>query len=140
MKRLRRQAVEVDFDGGAWTSDGGLLLLREADQRLDLIRRIDQAIPDPRDPVYTVHPQTENLTSRIIGIAAGYEDANDHDRLRHDPAVPQRLAFPNRTGQHRSQRQQSDQGKKDPTCSRKPDRSKEQLFCSLAHSQSKRLI
>jgi hypothetical protein len=76
----------VDFDGGTLTSDGGLLLLREVDKRLNLIARIDQAIPDPRDPIYTAHPQAEILTSRIFGIAAGYEDANDHDTLRHDPA------------------------------------------------------
>ncbi|HRX80395.1 MAG TPA: IS1380 family transposase [Pirellulaceae bacterium] len=86
LKRLRRQAVDVDFDGGTLTSDGGLVLLREVDRRLDLIRRVDQAIPDPRDPNYTAHPQAEILTSRIYGIAAGYEDANDHMQLRHDPA------------------------------------------------------
>lgn len=62
------------------------MLLREVDRRLDLIRRIDHAIPDPRDPLYTSHPQSELLTSRIFGIAAGYEDANDHETLRHDPA------------------------------------------------------
>ena len=50
LKRLRRQAVEVDFDGGTLTSDGGLLLLREVDKRLDLIRRISECIPDPRSP------------------------------------------------------------------------------------------
>jgi hypothetical protein len=86
LKRLRRQAVEVNFDGGTLTSDGGLLLLREVDKRLDLIRRIDASIPDPRDPLYTAHPQAEILTSRILGIAAGYEDANDHANLRHDAA------------------------------------------------------
>lgn len=86
LKRLRRQAVEADFDGGSLTSDGGLVLLREVDRRLDLIRRVDQAIPDPRDPLYTSHPQSEILTSRIFAIAAGYEDANDHHGLRHDPA------------------------------------------------------
>lgn len=86
LKRLRRQAVELDFDGGTLTSDGGLLLLREVDRQLDLIGRIDQAIPDPRDPCYTSHPQAELLTSRIFGIAAGYEDANDQHTLRHDPA------------------------------------------------------
>ncbi len=86
LKRLRRQAVEVKFDGGTLTSDGGVLLLREVDQRLDLIRRIDLAIPDPRDPLHTTHPQAEILTSRIFGIAAGYEDANDHANLRHDAA------------------------------------------------------
>ena len=86
LKRLRRQAVVVDFHGGTLTSDGGLLLLREVDRRLNLIRRVDRAIPDPRDPFYTAHPQAELLTSRIFGIAAGYEDANDHGQLRHDPA------------------------------------------------------
>ena len=86
LQRLTRQAVDVDFDGGTLTSDGGLLLLREADQRLDLIRRIAEAIPDPRDPRYTSHHQSEILTSRIFAIAAGYEDANDHQQLRHDPA------------------------------------------------------
>ncbi len=85
LKRLRNQAVEAKFDGGTLTSDGGVLLLREVDQTLKLIERIDRVIPDPRDPRYTVHRQTEMLTSRIFGIAAGYEDGNDHSQLRHDP-------------------------------------------------------
>lgn len=87
LKRLRRQAVEVDFDGGTLTSDAGLTLLREVDHKLNLIGSIAQAIPDPRDPLYTTHSQQEILTSRIFGIAAGYEDANDHHMLRHDPAL-----------------------------------------------------
>lgn len=86
LKRLKRQGVAFDFNGGMLTSDGGLLLLREIDQKLDLVRRIDEVIPDPRDPRYTTHPQAEILTSRIFGIAAGYEDGNDHDTLRRDPA------------------------------------------------------
>ncbi|MEO1525914.1 MAG: IS1380 family transposase [Planctomycetota bacterium] len=86
LKRLRRQDVEFDFNGGKLTSDAGLLVLREVDQRLNLISRIDQAIFDPRDPSCTEHPQHEILTSRIFGIAAGYEDANDHLTLRLDPA------------------------------------------------------
>ena len=86
LKRLSRQPVEVDFNGGTLTSDGGLLMLREVDDRLDLIRRAAEIIPDPRDPKYVVRPQTGLLTSRIFGIAAGYEDANDHEHLRHDAA------------------------------------------------------
>lgn len=86
LKRLQRQSVEADFEGGSLTSDGGLLLLREVDQRLNLIQRIADAIPDPRDPLYIEHSQAELLTSRIFGIAAGYEDANDQQQLRHDPA------------------------------------------------------
>lgn len=86
LKRLGRQAVEARFDGGTLTSDGGLLLLREVDHKLRLIERIDRVIPDPRDPRYVMHTQAEMLTSRIFGIAAGYEDGNDHQQLRHDSA------------------------------------------------------
>lgn len=86
LARLRRQAVEIDFDGGTLTSDAGLLLLREVDRRINLLPRINKLIPDPRDPRYTTHSQLEMLTSRIFGIAAGYEDVNDHQQLRHDAA------------------------------------------------------
>lgn len=86
LKRLHRKAVEVDFNGGSLTCDGGLLLLREVDRKLNLVDRAAAAIPDPRDPSRTAHHQREILTSRIFGIAAGYEDANDHQALRHDPA------------------------------------------------------
>lgn len=107
LKRLRRQAVEVDFQGGTLTSDGGLTLLREVDSKLDLIRRIDQAVPDPRDPFYTTHTQSEILTSRIFGIAAGYEDANDHHTLRHDPAFQ---VAAGRTPAENNYREESDNG------------------------------
>lgn len=86
LNRLRKRALEVDFEGGTLTSDGGLVLLREVDKRLNLISRIAQIIPDPRDPRFTVHSQQEILASRIFGIAAGYEDVNDQAQLRHDPA------------------------------------------------------
>lgn len=109
LKRLRRQAVEADFDGGTLTSDGGLLLLREVDRRLNLIARIDEAIPDPRDPLYTAHPQAEILTSRIFGIAAGYEDGNDHQQLRHDPAF--------QVAAGRTPAQNNDGGEHDPLAS-----------------------
>ncbi len=56
---------DVDFDGGTITTDAGLFLLREVDRKLDLIRRIDQAIPDPRDQRYVTHKQREMPTSRI---------------------------------------------------------------------------
>ncbi len=75
LKRLRRQAVESDFDGGTIASDGGLVLLREVDRKLDLMRRIDEAMTDPRDQRYVQHSQRQMITSRIFGIAAGYADA-----------------------------------------------------------------
>jgi hypothetical protein len=82
---LKSQKVVVDFDGGRLTSDSGGLLLREADRQLGLIRRLATCIPDPRDPLLTIHDQETMLAQRVFGIALGYEDLNDHDTLRDDP-------------------------------------------------------
>lgn len=81
----RRREIHADFSGGDITSDAGMLLLREADRNLGLIAALDQVIPDPRHPAFTIHPQATLLAQRIFGIAAGYEDLNDHQRLRDDP-------------------------------------------------------
>ena len=82
---LKSQKIVADFDGGRLTSDAGGLLLREADRKLGLIRRLAECIPDPRDPFMTVHQQQTMLAQRILGIALGYEDLNDHNTLRDDP-------------------------------------------------------
>lgn len=87
LKRLRRRAVEFDFDGGRLTSDAGLLLLRQVDARLGLVDAVNEALPDPRDPRYIVHEQREMIAQRIFALAAGYEDENDHQNLRFDPAL-----------------------------------------------------
>jgi hypothetical protein len=85
--RLPRRDVVANFDGGRLTSDAGLLLLREVDQRLGLCEAIGGCLPDPRDPAYVVHEQRRMLQQRIFGLAAGYEDLNDHQTLRDDPAL-----------------------------------------------------
>ena len=82
---LRRQKIQGDFDGGKITSDAGAFLLREVDRRLGLLDAINQCIPDPRDPRFTVHSQRSMLAQRIFAIALGYEDLNDHETLRDDP-------------------------------------------------------
>jgi len=82
---LGRQQIVADFDGGRLTTDGGGLLLREGDRQLNLIDRLADCIPDPRNPLMTVHDQRTLLAQRIFGIALGYEDLNDHDTLREDP-------------------------------------------------------
>ena len=79
-----RRKIEATFAGGDVSSDGGVLLLREADRRLGLTAALDKVLADPRDPLLITHPQVELLRQRIYGLAAGYEDLNDHDSLRHD--------------------------------------------------------
>jgi DDE family transposase len=82
---LGHRRLEADFSGGALTTDAGALLLREADKRLGLLDALDRCLPDPRDPDLITHPQRALLAQRVFGIATGYEDLNDHQRLRHDP-------------------------------------------------------
>lgn len=77
--------IEANFGGGDVSSDGGVMLLRQADRRLGLCRALDRAIADPRDPAMITHRQVDLLRQRIYGIALGYEDLNDHDSLRGDP-------------------------------------------------------
>jgi len=77
--------VIARFDGGHLSSDGGLLVLREVERRLDVAGRLAACIADPRDPGRVVHGLDEIIRFRLLMIAAGYEDGNDADRLRMDP-------------------------------------------------------
>jgi DDE family transposase len=85
--RLGPQAVVADFRGGRLTTDSGALLLREIDRRTGLLDALDAAIPDPRRPEQIEHDQRAMLAQRIVAIACGYEDLNDHQALRSDPAL-----------------------------------------------------
>jgi len=77
--------LQVAFDGGLQSSDGGVLLLREVDRRLGLAGRLAGVIPDWRDPESISHAMADMLRFRMFAIAAGYEDADDCDALRQDP-------------------------------------------------------
>ncbi|MBF2052214.1 MAG: transposase, partial [Candidatus Sericytochromatia bacterium] len=79
------EPLTVNFEGGALTSDAGLLLLKEADSRLGLISRLAACFTDHRAAGYVDFTVEELLAQRIYGLAAGYEDLNDHDQLRFDP-------------------------------------------------------
>ena len=79
--------VVVDFDGGALTSDGGVLLLRQVDERVGLSSRLSECLVDRRDPVRVQHPHLEQVRQRIYQICLGYEDCDDADFLRSDPAL-----------------------------------------------------
>ena len=81
-----KRVVFAAFDGGEITSDAGVLLLREQARRIRLFERMADCFNDRRDPTRTVHTLPALLAQRVAGIALGYEDINDHDALRHDPA------------------------------------------------------
>ena len=79
--------VTAGFDGGAMTSDGGGLLLREADRRLNLLPRLAGCFLDGRNPLLVKHGVAEMVSQRVLGLALGYEDLNDHEQLRQDPLL-----------------------------------------------------
>ena len=84
--KLGRRAIDVRFDGGDVSSDGGLLLLRQVERRLGLLKAVAQVLPDPRNPWLVQHSTEQLLRQRVFGLCQGYEDLNDHDRLRDDLA------------------------------------------------------
>ncbi len=82
----RHQLICADFSGGQISGDAGLLPLRAFDQRHGLTRDLAQRLSDPREDERVRHSTLSLLRQRLYQIVAGYEDANDADRLRHDPA------------------------------------------------------
>ena len=84
--RFQRK-LTVDFDGGAISSDSGLLLVRELDERLRLTAGLERVVRDPRDRRYVDLELLTLLRQRLYQIAAGYEDANDATYLRNDPTM-----------------------------------------------------
>jgi phage tail sheath gpL-like len=79
--------VVADFNGGAVTSNGGALLLREADRAIGLTAMVARCFRDGRARQDVVHTIETLVAQRVHGIALGYEDLNDHDELRHDPVL-----------------------------------------------------
>ncbi|HEX5284025.1 MAG TPA: IS1380 family transposase [Bryocella sp.] len=79
--------VEAGFTAGQVCSDGGSLLLREADRRINLLGRLAGCFSDRRMPLLIKHRLPEMVAQRIYGLALGYEDLNDHEQLRRDPLL-----------------------------------------------------
>src|SRR5262249_2296258 len=79
---VQRKKITAAFDAVPIPSDGGVMLLAQAERRLGVAERLAQVIPDRRDQDRVTHI----LRARIFAIACGYEDADDLDRLRCDPA------------------------------------------------------
>jgi hypothetical protein len=84
---LGSRQVVADFSGGTLSTDAGALLLRQVDINLGLTAELAQCFYDQRNPVWVDHSVQELLRQRLFGTALGYEDINDHQRLRLDPLL-----------------------------------------------------
>jgi hypothetical protein len=98
---LGKRAVVADFDGGMISSDGGGLLLRETEQRMRIVERLAEQFVDYRDPDAIEHTVLDLVSQRVFALALGYEDLNDHDRLRLDPLLAVLVGKEDPTGQDR---------------------------------------
>lgn len=85
--RLGRRVIEANFKGGALSSDGGLMLLRQVDRKIGLSKAVAAALHDPRNPDLIVHELRDLVAQRLYGLCCGYEDLNDHAALRQDPLM-----------------------------------------------------
>jgi Transposase DDE domain group 1 len=81
-----RKKLTAAFDGGRITSDGGVMLLAAAERRIGIAQMLAPLIADPRNPALVRHSVADILRARMLAIACGYEDADDLDHLRADPA------------------------------------------------------
>src|SRR6516165_4639518 len=83
---VQAKKVTAAFDGGRLTSNGGVMLLAMAERRLGLADNLARVFPDRRDPTRVVHSLVDMFRARMFAICCGYEDADDLDHLRSDPA------------------------------------------------------
>src|SRR5881296_2176795 len=84
---LKQREIRAQFDGGAITSDGGGLLLREVEKRIGMLRQFAACFTDYRNADLIEHTVAEMVAQRVYGLALGYEDLNDHEELRNDPLL-----------------------------------------------------
>ena len=79
-----RRRLVARFDGGAISSDAGALLLKAVEARTGLLAGASRCFVDHRDPQRIEHSVEELVSQRVVALALGYEDLNDHDELHHD--------------------------------------------------------
>ncbi|MBI3513576.1 MAG: IS1380 family transposase [Proteobacteria bacterium] len=85
--RVDGRQVIAGFDGGRMSSDSGALLLGQVDRTIKLVDRFARCFTDGRSAARIEHAVSTLVMQRVVGIALGYEDLNDHDELRHDPIM-----------------------------------------------------
>ena len=84
---LASREIVAQFNGGTITSDAGGLLLREIEQKTDILAGFAQCFDDFRDPELVDFTAEELIKQRVFALCLGYEDLNDHDQLRRDPLL-----------------------------------------------------
>jgi len=84
---IKHREIRAQFDGGAITTEGGGLLLREVEKRIGIVRQFAACFRDYRNPDLIEHTVEELVAQRVYGLALGYEDLNDHEELRKDPLL-----------------------------------------------------
>lgn len=104
-----RRKVVAKFDGDPLSSDGGGLLLRETERHTGILHRFAQQFVDYRDPDAIEHTVKDLVSQRVLAIALGYEDLNDHHKLRRDPLLAMLVGKADPTGQTRQHKR--DRGK-----------------------------
>src|SRR3954462_13558723 len=82
-----RKKLIAAFDGGRITTDGGVLLLGAVERQLGLATRLTPLSAAPANPALVTHSVDDILRARILAIPCGYEDADDLDHLRNEPAL-----------------------------------------------------
>jgi len=98
---LGTRDVRARCDAGTVTSDGGALLLGEAERLTGALRPLAACFTDDRDPEATEHTLWQRVSQRVYGLALGYEDLNDYDTLRLDPVLAPLVGKTDATGQDR---------------------------------------
>jgi hypothetical protein len=106
---LVQREVRGKFDGGQISADGGGVLLREVEQRTHILRRLCQCFVDYRDPERIEHTLETLIKQRVMALALGYEDLNDHDALCRDSVLALLSDCPDITGARRAR--PADRGK-----------------------------
>ena len=96
------RAIMIDFQGTTISSDTGFIPLREVDERFKIIDPMKDCLEDLRSPAHTKHALVQMVRQRVYQIAAGYEDCNDADFLRVDPALRLDLGKDHRFGASQS--------------------------------------
>ena len=110
---LGRRAVVGQFDGGKISSDSGGLLLREVEQRTHILKRLAGCFVDHRDETQIEHSLESLIKQRVMGLALGYEDLNDHDALRHDPLLALLSDQPDLSGKRRKRARDKGPGRQE---------------------------